>query len=149
MRFFVGRTTPRFCSLTVVFSLLLGLLDSAPAVAQSLAAPAALPTFQSVSVTPSQSTKQYARISTQEGTANFSGYSLQELIKDTYGINDPQRHSSVLGGLIGTATPQVDPLSLHGARECRPLPSSPRKGQMHQAQAPRDHRPLLRKACLQ
>jgi uncharacterized protein (TIGR03435 family) len=48
------------------------------------------PAFQSVSIAQSHSTAPLARINTQDGTANFSGYSLQELIKYAYGTNDLQ-----------------------------------------------------------
>jgi uncharacterized protein (TIGR03435 family) len=90
MRFLVGRKTATFCSATVAFGLLIGLLASVPTLAQSLLIPGIAPTFQSVSITPSQSAKPFARINTQEGTANFTGYSVQELIQYAYSVNDPQ-----------------------------------------------------------
>jgi len=104
MRFFIGRTIPPLGSATVVVSLLIGLFASAPSLAQSLAAAAIASTFQSVSITPSQSPKPFARIDTQEGTANFSGYSLQELIKDAYGLNDRQ----IAGGPDWVASAKYD-----------------------------------------
>jgi uncharacterized protein (TIGR03435 family) len=90
MRFSVRRTTPTSCSVTLILGLLIGLLASAPTLSQSLATPANAPAFQSVSITPSQSAKPFARINTQEGTANFTGYSLQELIQYAYGVTDRQ-----------------------------------------------------------
>jgi uncharacterized protein (TIGR03435 family) len=90
MEFFVGPTTPAFCSPAVVFGLLIGIVASVPTSAQSLVTPAIVPAFQSVSITPSQSAKPFMRINTQDGTANFTGYSLQDLIQYAYGVNAPQ-----------------------------------------------------------
>ena len=62
------------------------------------------PAFQSVTITRSNSSSPLARISTQDGAANFTGYSLQELIKYAYGPTDPQ----IVGGPAWVASIKYD-----------------------------------------
>lgn len=104
MRFFVGLTTSTSCSATIILGALLGMVALAPTQVQSQAAAGIVPAFQSISVTSSQSTNQFARIDTQEGIANFSAYSLRELIEYAYGVNAPQ----IVGGPDWIASAKYD-----------------------------------------
>ncbi len=93
-----------FGILAIVGPVVIGVLEPVRGLAQDKPGAGAPSGFQSVSVTPSQATQPMFFISTKEGAANFTGYTLKDLIKFAYAADDSQ----IVGGPDWIAAKRYD-----------------------------------------